>query len=449
MEAATSQANYDQWYKQNVRTQSDNDFFGNDRGAAASSTHPAKPWQPEQNVENYENIQQPSEFVNLEVVQPELQERDIYGSRDSINKETLDNDQGLRQTATPKEIAIRDFRQEVNNVEVPTVQQVQQPLQAEQAPDNYEFASNDRNTFLETGELTDPHSQEHEPVPPSQDDENDEVPNDIPFLREVPGQSSSVDPRRNDPTGQEQYAQAGAIGGPPRMTDPRRNDPSGQEQQQNIAQARSNISKPFYITLIRKKSLDQNSDIKTELIFCADDRTTDRRDVPSGQERAIPVQQPPPPQRTAELDSVERRNDPSGRERSLPPPQQSRNEPSGEEQRVAPLLLPSPTPISQASQLESSAVREIPGRGNEPEEAIIQQSDSGLRQIPGGASSNESVQIMPDDRVTSGRVVTGSQQVNISTCKLLLSDIIYIEKKICFIYESFLKCFYYFNYLPP
>lgn len=110
-----------------------------------------------------------------------------------------------------------------------------------QASDNYEFASNDRNTFLETGELTDPHSQEHEPVPPSQDDENDEVPSDIPFLREVPGQSSSIDPRRNDPTGQEQYAQGVGAGAgvAPRMSDPRRNDPSGQDQQQHVVPSRS------------------------------------------------------------------------------------------------------------------------------------------------------------------------------------------------------------------
>lgn len=70
--------------------------------------------------------------MNLEVVAPELQERDIYGSRDSINKETLDNDQVLRQAMAPKETAARDFRQEVSNVEVPTVQQIQQPIQAEQ-----------------------------------------------------------------------------------------------------------------------------------------------------------------------------------------------------------------------------------------------------------------------------------------------------------------------------
>jgi hypothetical protein len=83
-------------------------------------------------VENYENIQQPSEFVNLEVVAPELQERDIYGSRDSINKETLDNDQVLRQANSLKEVSLRDYRQETNNVEVPTIQQIQQAIQAEQ-----------------------------------------------------------------------------------------------------------------------------------------------------------------------------------------------------------------------------------------------------------------------------------------------------------------------------
>lgn len=261
-----SQASYDQWYKQNVRPQPENEFFGNQ---TANQWQPQQPQQqqqqqPEQNVENYENIQQGSEFVNLEVVAPELQERDIYGSRDSINKETLDNDQVLRQSSTPKESAVRDFRQETSNIEVPTVQQIQQPLQPEQvcilmkmrissstftnglysqAPDNYEFASNDRNTFLETGELTDPHSQEPAQVPPSQEDENDEVPNDIPFLREVPGQSSNVDPRRNDPTGQEQYPQSVAL---PRMPDPRRNDPSGQEQQQHVVQPRPNLLGMFY-----------------------------------------------------------------------------------------------------------------------------------------------------------------------------------------------------------
>lgn len=141
-------ANYDQWYKQNVRTQPENEFFGADRTLGA-----AKPWQPEQTVENYENIQQPSEFVNLEVVAPELQERDIYGSRDSINKETLDNDQGLRQTATPKEAVIRDFRQEVNNVEVPTVQQIQQPIQTEQV---ILRNINDRGLLSKKGNLTQP-----------------------------------------------------------------------------------------------------------------------------------------------------------------------------------------------------------------------------------------------------------------------------------------------------
>ncbi|KAJ8680007.1 hypothetical protein QAD02_015794 [Eretmocerus hayati] len=387
---------YDQWYNQNVHMQSDKDFFNSDR------THSSDPWPPAQNVENYENIQQTPDFVNLEVVAPEPQARDMYGSHDSINKETLDNDQVVRQTTPPKEASMNDFRQETNNVEVPAnLQQAHLPLQSEQVPDNYEFASNDRNTFLETGELTDLHSQDHEAVPPSQDDENDEVPSDIPFAREVLGQSSSIDPRRNDPTGQEQYAQGvGSVSSVslmgPRMSDPRRNDPSGQEQQQ------------------QQPSVSTRPGLQS-------DRTTDRRDVPSGQERNTPVQQlqQPPLARVGDLDnssssniSVERRNDPSGRERSVPPvpPQQSRNEPSGEEQRVAPQILAQPEP---------GAIREIPGRGNEPEDVPQQPDSSSLRQIPGGASSNESVQIVPDDRT---RVVTGSQPLDASASATAAQD---------------------------
>ncbi|XP_051159047.1 uncharacterized protein LOC127280206 isoform X3 [Leptopilina boulardi] len=322
---------YDQWYNQSTSIAQDN-WYPNDR------IRNTQKWPTEQNVENYENIQQSSDFMNLEVVAPEMQVKDIYGSRESINQETLDNDPKIAESNS------RDFKQEVNNIEVPSL--INQP---EQAPDNYEFASNDRNTFLETGELTDSH-EEHEPTPPSQDDENDEVPNDIPFLREVPGQSS-VDPRRNDPTGQEQYGQA-------RIIDPRRNDPSGQEQTQT-------------------RNVDRS----------------ERRDVPPGQERIVPLLQ------RVDSDIMERRNDPSGRERSIPPPpppQQSRNDPSGEEQSLQ---------IPQAP-LESSESREIPGRGNEIEEAI-QQSDSDLRQILGGASPNESSQTI-DDR---SRVITGSQEV--------------------------------------
>lgn len=226
-------------------------------------------------------------------------------------------------------------------------------------PDNYEFASNDRNTFLETGELTDSH-QEHEPSPPSQDDENDEVPNDIPFLREVPGQSSSIDPRRNDPTGQEQNVQSVQ-----RLSDPRRNDPSGQEQG------------------IQLRNISERSE---------------RRDVPSGQERSVPLLS------RAESDPLERRNDPSGRERSLPP-QQSRNDPSGEERHQ-----PQPQIM-----LESSETREVPGRGNDPEDPN-QQTDEDLRQIPGGASPNEVAQ-SSDDR-PNGRVVTGSQEVPLTGCEI-------------------------------
>ncbi|XP_043669318.1 protein transport protein Sec16A isoform X7 [Vespula pensylvanica] len=349
-----SQNMYDQWYNNNaIPPPIENSWFSKD------NIRGTKQW-PEQSVENYENIQQPSEFVNLEVVIPALEERDIYGSRDSINRETLDNDPKAVANVQKEPINVREYRQEVNNVEVPSIQQHTQShrsMQQEQALNNYEFASNDRNTFLETGELTDSHP-DHELSPPNQDDENDEVPNDIPFLREVPGQSSSIDLRndRNDPAGQEQYIQSVQ-----RLSDPRRNDPSGQEQGLQIR----NIS----------------------------DRS-ERRDVPPGQERSISSLS------RSESDTLERQNDPSGRERSLVP-QQSRNDPSGEERYQ----------VQSQIMLESSEIREIPGRGNEPEE-VTQQSDGGLRQIPGGASPNETIQ-SSDDRST-GRVVTGSQEFPLS-----------------------------------
>nr|XP_050850810.1 uncharacterized protein LOC127064191 isoform X2 [Vespula vulgaris] len=349
-----SQNMYDQWYNNNaIPPPIENSWFSKD------NIRGTKQW-PEQSVENYENIQQPSEFVNLEVVIPALEERDIYGSRDSINRETLDNDPKAVANVQKETINVREYRQEVNNVEVPSIQQHTQShrsMQQEQALNNYEFASNDRNTFLETGELTDSHP-DHELSPPNQDDENDEVPNDIPFLREVPGQSSSIDLRndRNDPAGQEQYIQSVQ-----RLSDPRRNDPSGQEQGLQIR----NIS----------------------------DRS-ERRDVPPGQERSISSLS------RSESDTLERQNDPSGRERSLAP-QQSRNDPSGEERYQ----------VQSQIMLESSEIREIPGRGNEPEE-VTQQSDGGLRQIPGGASPNETIQ-SSDDR-SAGRVVTGSQEFPLS-----------------------------------
>ena len=116
----------------------------------------------------------------------------------------------------------------------------------------------------------------------------------------------------------------------------------------------------------------------------------ERRDVPSGQERSIPLLQ------RIDVDIMERRNDPSGRERSLPP-QQSRNDPSGEERSVPQILAP----------LELSETREVPGRGNEIEEPI-QQGDN-VRQILGGVSPNESTH--PVDDNSSSRVVTGSQEV--------------------------------------
>ncbi|XP_066585949.1 uncharacterized protein [Prorops nasuta] len=340
---------YDQWYNRNaLPIQQEGAWYSQDRA------QPAKQLTPEQNVENYEIIQQTSDFVNLEVVAPTLQERDVYGSRDSINKETLGNDP--KPSINSKE-AVRDYKQEASNVEVPSLQQLnlraQPPLLSEQMPDNYEFASNDRNTFLETGELTDSH-QDHESIPPSQDDENDEVPNDIPFLREVPGQSSSMVPRRNDPTGQEQYIQ-----GTQRLPDPRRNDPSGQEHGPQI------------------RSLPERAE---------------RRDVPSGQERNLSLAP------RGDSENVERRNDPSGRERSLPP-QQSRNDPSGEE-RIG---------LQSQIMLDSSDTREVPGRGYEIQEPIAQ-ADGNLRRVPRGVSPSDILQPL-DDRSTN-RVVTGSQEMS-------------------------------------
>lgn len=113
-----AQSGYDQWYSQDtLQHVSENTWYSKDNVCSS------KEWGIEQNVENYENIQQPSEFVNLEVVTPSLQERDIYGSRDSINKETLDNDPKPILNSTKEIVNMRDFRQEINNIEVPSAQQ--------------------------------------------------------------------------------------------------------------------------------------------------------------------------------------------------------------------------------------------------------------------------------------------------------------------------------------
>lgn len=354
-ESVISQTNYDQWYNQNApqsQQQIASGWYVNDRPRLPVQSPPQQQWTPDQNVENYENIQQSAEFINLEVVTPVTQERDIYGSRDSINRETLENEQKpVVNTSKENATISREPRQETSHVEVTQI--IQQSEQ--QPPENYEFASNDRNTFLETGELTDSH-QEHESTPPSQDDENDEVPNDIPFLREVPGQSSSGEARRNrdDPTGQEQQIQSS----PRVVPDPRRNDPTGQAQ------------------LLPPRNLPER---------------TERRDVPPGQERNSNALL------RSDNDTLERRNDPSGRERSLPP-SQSRNDPSGEER----------TQSTQSTALETSELREIPGSGTTAEESSIP-IDSAIRLIPGGASPNESGQI-PDER-NNARVVTGSTEV--------------------------------------
>lgn len=184
---------------------------------------------------------------------------------------------------------------------------------------------------------------------PTQEEENDEVPNDIPFQREVPiGQYSNIDSRRNDPTGQEQYIQS------------------------------SNSNS------IRSLGSGQEYGIQST-----------RRDVPPGQERSTNVLLP--------------RSDIDGSEQRSSPPQPSlRNEPSGEE-RV------------ENSPQTSSIDREIPGRGNEADD-LDQQSEPAIRQILGGDSSNDSTPLI-DERTSTGRVVTGSQEVDISSSEFLYNKI--------------------------
>lgn len=331
-----AQTGYDQWYNQSARPAQAN-WYPGDR------IPPQKLWTPpEPTMDSYEAIQPiqpPTEFINVDVTTS--QERENHEIRDSASRESLPID--AKTTTPPREASI------MRNNE-PTILLQHQHPHVEQPPDNYEFASNDRNTFLETGELTDSHHG-HESTPPSAEEENDDVPSDIPFLREVPGQSSSADPRRNDPTGQEQYVQSS-----PRIVDPRRNDPSGQAQ-------------------MLPRTLTER---------------TERRDMPSGQERrdVLPI---------LSTDTLERRNDPSGRESSLPPGQ-SRNDPSGEEtiQPQAQLII------------EPNEVREVPGSGVNPAEPPAASVDSGIRQIPGGVSSDEATTILDDRNNT--RVVTGSQE---------------------------------------
>lgn len=110
------QADYDQWYNQKVPPQLGGNYYQNNNRVDLQSQ-----WTQGQSVENYENIQVSSDFVNSEVVSaPETPERDIYGSRDSINRETLDNEQHSRQPTT-----------ENSNIELSFVQ-MQQPIQLEQ-----------------------------------------------------------------------------------------------------------------------------------------------------------------------------------------------------------------------------------------------------------------------------------------------------------------------------
>lgn len=177
--------------------------------------------------------------------------------------ETVQPPAEFNSAATPEES--RTF--EVHATPTPYPLHFQQPVEQEpqQPPENYEFASNDRNTFLETGELTDSHHDQESPAP-SQDDDNDDVPNDIPFLREVPGQSSNSELSRNDPTGQEEYTASPGT--------ERRDVPPGQERRESGGPIR------------------------------VDPDPLERRNDPSGRERSLPPVRP--------------RNDPSGEERMTP-----------------------------------------------------------------------------------------------------------------------------------
>ncbi|KAK0179773.1 hypothetical protein PV327_005493 [Microctonus hyperodae] len=345
-----SQTGYDQWYNQNAGarappppSQQQTPWYSN----VNRNLHQKQWTSTDSSADSYETIQPPNEFISTDVTSSEsssLYERDNREMRESTSKDNVSGES--KPSTPPRDLSI------VKNSEQPTaLQQVDLPT------DNYEFASNDRNTFLETGELTDSH-HEQALIPTSQEDENDDVPGDIPFLREVPGQSSYTDPRRNDPTGQEQYVQSS-----PRLVDPRRNDLSGQAQG------------------IQARSLSLN------------DRS-ERRDVPSGEERreSLPVL-------SRDAETLERRNDPSGRERSLPPPAQSRNDPSGEERIQSQSQIP----------IESNELRQVPGSGVNSTEPSPPVDVAAIRQIPGGLSPID-VTNMPDNINNNTRVVTGSQE---------------------------------------
>lgn len=359
----TTKAGYDQWYNQKTSPPQNVRYPVAERSAPMQQQ---KPWLPTEPVDNYESSKS-SEFVNnvkSSVNEPESHERQssVKESREEdksliVTEPTIKN--SMEQSAHLLNQQVLPVNQQVNSVQqIQPVNQQIQPInqviqsQHEQAPENYEFASNDRNTFLETGELTDLHHDQGV-ASSNHDEENDEVPSDIPFLREVPGQSSYGDPRRNDPTGQEQYVQSN-----PRNLDSRRNPPE-----------------PVLNTQPRS------------IAITASDRT-ERRDVPSGQERRESRLL------SRDTETPERRNDPSGRERSFPP-SQSRNDPSGEER------------IQSQSQinLEPAEVRQVPGSGTNSVEPPP--SAEVVRQITGGVSRNEPV--IPED--SNARIVTGSQQV--------------------------------------
>ncbi|KAF7989744.1 hypothetical protein HCN44_008418 [Aphidius gifuensis] len=242
---------FDQWYNQTESEARKNEW------SHVQSQLGSKKLPVNSTAESLENIQTP-----IEIVRPS----------DISQQKIQDNSSSLTITDTNNQIESQSVATKtINNVQ-PALSYVNSADHQKQSTDDYEFASNDRNTFLETGELTDSH-HESDSKAPSPDDTNDEVTNDIPFRREVPGQSSSTIPQRNSPTGGKQYNPLTLS-----LADLKRNEPFGHDIQQI-------------------------------------------RDVPSGQEG-------PENLTSRDNDVPERRDDPSGKARSLPMP--PRNYPSNE-----------------------------------------------------------------------------------------------------------------------
>ncbi|XP_063973420.1 uncharacterized protein LOC135160622 isoform X2 [Diachasmimorpha longicaudata] len=228
------------------------------------------------------SVPQPNRYPNVNEMQLPLRKHWTPPATSTPLDPPVDISESIQPPAeftltSPQEDPRSDLRApEIDPPSAFHVPHYQQPHLEQESPavENFEFASNDRNTFLETGELTDSH-HDQESVAPSQDEDNDDVPSDIPFLREVPGQSSNTELSRNDPTGQEQYTispgsehrnmppgeERGDSGELIRDTgrvelDPleRRNDPSGRERSVPPSQSRNDPSGEERITPLQQSS---------------------------------------------------------------------------------------------------------------------------------------------------------------------------------------------------